>query len=557
MKVNNPNYLNGLTVSAEQINAVVEGGGAGLTTAQTEALGKIEGLEASANEIDLAVSMANISKFNFLNMFAFTKHWQTVGTSSIVLAAKSSINTITCTTISDISSYAVGNYYAITIKYIDSTYLTYVCRSFDKTTGIIKVDRNLEDKEVHSFMMTHKAISEQHLSDYGYKALAQYSYLNTKTFNSLKSIKYSFLPYYGFSATTTDTKVYDSESNVIGNFELIEGSFSTGTTPAENYGFGYKTTMVDLDMGTCSTNRKRYEVRQAVAGQGVRLPLSLGINGWLEAYIGTRWSFEFSAKSGYENRSNGSVTVELRDSVGNVLNNQIIQGSTERVIFPISSVLEDAFLYFYATNSVATLFSINEIMVCEGSISIEDLNNKSVGALGDSWTQFPLTSTDYVAKPTNPYNGVLAEGYQYLTEEYKKIGLTEDNVITTSNFGRGNQTSTWGKYWAKNLIASGSDYVFVLFYTNDNNSRGNFSAVISSEYDFSPTNPYSSVLFSSGGVFASVDYDTYLSNMLSIRKQLSSMGSKLVIVMPSHTSSGAQSNYHSIMNTLIIESLTI
>ena len=52
MKVNNPNYLNGLTVSAEQINAAVEGGGAGLTPEQTAALGKIVGLESSASEID-------------------------------------------------------------------------------------------------------------------------------------------------------------------------------------------------------------------------------------------------------------------------------------------------------------------------------------------------------------------------------------------------------------------------------------------------------------------------------------------------------------------------
>ena len=56
MKVNNPNYLNGLTVSAEQINAAVEGGGAGLTPEQTAALGKIEGLENNAEVLDSLVS---------------------------------------------------------------------------------------------------------------------------------------------------------------------------------------------------------------------------------------------------------------------------------------------------------------------------------------------------------------------------------------------------------------------------------------------------------------------------------------------------------------------
>ena len=55
MKVNNPNYLNGLTVSAEQINAAVEGSGTSLTIEQTAAIAKIEGLEASASEINEAI----------------------------------------------------------------------------------------------------------------------------------------------------------------------------------------------------------------------------------------------------------------------------------------------------------------------------------------------------------------------------------------------------------------------------------------------------------------------------------------------------------------------
>ena len=58
MKVNNPNYLNGLTVSAEQINAAVEGGGAGLTPEQTTTLGKIDGITSSASEIDNSVKIS-------------------------------------------------------------------------------------------------------------------------------------------------------------------------------------------------------------------------------------------------------------------------------------------------------------------------------------------------------------------------------------------------------------------------------------------------------------------------------------------------------------------
>ena len=58
MKVNNPNYLNGLTVSAEQINAAVEGGGAGLTPEQTATLGKLDGITSSASEIDAVVGSA-------------------------------------------------------------------------------------------------------------------------------------------------------------------------------------------------------------------------------------------------------------------------------------------------------------------------------------------------------------------------------------------------------------------------------------------------------------------------------------------------------------------
>ena len=69
MKLNNPDYLNGLTVSAEQINAAVEGGGAGLTPEQAATLGKINGLQSSASEIDNTIENGTIKplKYTLLN----------------------------------------------------------------------------------------------------------------------------------------------------------------------------------------------------------------------------------------------------------------------------------------------------------------------------------------------------------------------------------------------------------------------------------------------------------------------------------------------------------
>ena len=70
MKVNNPNYLNGLTVSVEQINAAVEGGGAGLTPEQTTTLDKLDGITSSASEIDNVVNtFLNTSAPYSKNMF--------------------------------------------------------------------------------------------------------------------------------------------------------------------------------------------------------------------------------------------------------------------------------------------------------------------------------------------------------------------------------------------------------------------------------------------------------------------------------------------------------
>lgn len=100
MKLNNPNYLNGLKSSVEQINAAVEGGGAGLTPEQTTTLDKLEDITSSASEIDrVAKNKMKLIKGKVIEDFSSTTGFTLLGTGGATATLVTEANPFSSTSI--------------------------------------------------------------------------------------------------------------------------------------------------------------------------------------------------------------------------------------------------------------------------------------------------------------------------------------------------------------------------------------------------------------------------------------------------------------------------
>ena len=107
----------------------------------------------------------------------------------------------------------------------------------------------------------------------------------------------------------------------------------------------------------------------------------------------------------------------------------------------------------------------------------------------------------------------------------------------------------------KNLKNNSLDYAICAFYINDNNSVDKFNSNAVSSYDFSLTNPYTSQGSNAGGVFGSVSYDKWLLNIQNIKEQINGIGAKAIMLSPSHTASGSQTNSIMNMNGMFLKNI--
>ena len=558
MKVNNPNYLNGLTVSAEQINAAVEGGGAGLTPEQAATLGKIDGLNSSASEIDNIV--ANYADYTssinniYISTMYYTKNFRTANIVAKVLATKTGDKEITVTTLSDVSNYSTVYNYSIVIKYTNGIYKSYIIDSTNTATGVIILDSLLENYTVDSFMMMHDSNGGQHLSEYGYAGLAQYVFNELQNEKKINRVLWKMNPYeLSSSGAYNNPDIKDSVGNV-----YIDASFLGGTT-----GGGYVANtsnklftsigLVSLNPDMSASQQKRYQIQAGTLGHGVSFPVTLGINGYIELGIGLSYEVNYTTDDLVKHYIRGIAKVELLDSNNNVLFTKSITGGLQKILIPISDTTLTGKLNFTCGADEPVSFSISEIIIWEGEIVTSSLKSKNVGFIGDSWTQYPSSSTDYPSKLLKPYDGTLAEGYQFISRKMEDYSLFKSEMISTRNYGRGGQTSEWGKAWTKLLKNNSLDYGVILFFTNDANSATTYTSGTSTVYDFSPSSPYVSMLYSAGGVFGSVSNSLYLTNLQNIKTQINGMGAKAVILSPAHTSGMPQTSSHMALNGLFIQ----
>ena len=519
-------------------------------------LQNLKGLDSSASEIDLAVgTVLNNTDFNniYINTMYYTKSHKTAPIIEKVIATKTGVAQITVSTVSQISTYDTAQNYSIVIKYTTNIYKSYIIKDMNVTTGVLNLDRNLEDLVVDSFMMMHDSPAGQHLSDYGYAGLSQYVFNELQQERKITSVKWKMNPYeLTGSGSWSNPDIFDLNGNVFLDVSFLGGVNGGGSVP--NGGtMGASIGMIDANPDTSTTQRKRYSIRTGVLGGGVSFPVTLGIDGYIELGIGIKLDTSYVVNS-TTYYARGSVDVKLLDDANNVLFSKNISSSLDKITIPISSSISNGKLTFTAGSAEPTQISISEIIIWEGTIEAVNLKNKSIGLIGDSWTQYPSTSTEYPSKPYFP-NGTIAEGYQFLSVKMQEYSLIKNQIIDTRNYGRGGQTSAWGKFWTKNLKENSLDYAICLFFTNDNNSVDEYTGNIASTYDFSPTSAYTVQLSNAGGVFGSVSYDLWLLNIQNIMNQINGLGAKAIIIMPSHTSSAAQTNSHMNMYGMFIKQM--
>lgn len=211
-----------------------------------------------------------------------------------------------------------------------------------------------------------------------------------------------------------------------------------------------------------------------------------------------------------------------------------------RVDFPSAQAIEVQFLLADSVTSDIRLHGVFIYPKSDDTESAPWTDDVVIAMLGDSWFEKP----DAITGETLPLraDGSTAAGMQFITTKLRERFLADGVRATVHNMGRGGMTSEWGRYWVKEIVKLDPKPTHCLlhFAINDHNSVDEAAGATPSVYDFSPTDMWAALLSSSGGVFGSVSYERWFSNMQWICDYLAKNGIKPVVLMPPITASASQ-----------------
>lgn len=477
----------------------------------------------------------------FINMSTFTKYNTTPSSLGVVnVVSRDDDYTFTVNN-TDISTYT-GKDYVVVIKDDNGIHKPYRLLSVDTSTGVIKTS-NILPTTLDSFMPMFDAVNGQHLSNYGYNAMAEYIYDKIERYEYLKRpVIYKYNPVECTNNAWNDVKARSLDlTEILADFNYeggaTNGGFVTGSDKISNQA----TTSTNTANPTSATiYRKFYTINQRGLGKGVSLKITTSNKtGYAKVFVGVDNLQINNADA--NTLSVGTGKLEFFDNNGVSFFSQEFKGASEEINVPLTPMPFVTMKVTCATSEI-TCLKLSGVYVYEKRDALNSSvfeNGDVVAFLGDSWTQFPnATGGDIL--PKRPDGVTDADGMQFLSERLKSYALENGVTIETINQGRSGMTSAWGKYWLKTLIIDWETkpkYCIINFSINDKNSQGNVPSTPSG-YDFDSDNPWTSI---NGDVFGSVDLDGWLANIKYISDTLLSSGIKPIILMPSWTASFSQS----------------
>ncbi len=359
-----------------------------------------------------------------------------------------------------------------------------------------------------------------HLSRLGYKALAEWFAKNLDL--KLNQRKNKMFGIYSYDETLTQNNQHFVRDGVT----LLEMTKLTGSTVSGgwiNQSEGVPGTFSLQYPQSTSLISSKYAnywmMTQNIADAGVRFILNGGVDGYVRIICGLDFK---------EDVITGKVNVKAISNGVEIYNENLENYGLEEITIPITTNYENITVEISLLSNEATRFTIDVIEVINTYLSNENplkKNNLKVMFMCDSWGCFPNLESG--ESPALRPDGSSLQGLAYFPNHFRNMMEAQGYDIEVYNFSRGNQTSKWGDYWAEEFIdrcPSLPDYCIINFFINDCNSEPNIAGNTPSNYDFSPTDPYSYQMSDAGGVFASTTKEDWFKNINSICRKLRNHG---------------------------------
>lgn len=357
-----------------------------------------------------------------------------------------------------------------------------------------------------------------HLSRNGFKALGEWL--------ANKVVKYGVRTKKTFGIYTLGCDTYEKDLIISGVTKLVMNKINTDTKSGgwidQPNGIVY-TFEVQSPVGApriASKFTKQWRMNQNIAGAGLKFTVDNTTNGYLRLVCGLTAN------------SLGTVQILAKDQNGATVYNEELnnKGVTEINIDVTKDIIKLDF-EISLKSSLFTSFSIDQIEIFQTAKQKDLISDSGTWLFFcDSWGVFPTLESGETSL-NRPDESSLG-GLGYFPERFKSYLSENGKDITLYNFSRGNQTSEWGDYWVEEILnrcPTKSDYAVINFFINDCNSAGNLPST-PSNYDFSPTDPWSYQLSSEGGKFGSTSRQEWLDNMQSICRKLIRNGIQPIVI---------------------------
>lgn len=357
-----------------------------------------------------------------------------------------------------------------------------------------------------------------HLSRNGYKALGEWL--------ANKVVKYGVRTKKTFGIYTLGCDTYEKDLIISGVTKLVMDKINTDTKSGgwidQPNGIVY-TFEVQSPVGVpqiASKFTKQWRMNQNIAGTGLKFTVDNTTNGYLRLVCGLTAN------------SLGTVQILAKDQNGATVYNEELnnKGVTEINIDVTKDIIKLDF-EISLKSSLFTSFSIDQIEILQTAKQKDLISDSGTWLFFcDSWGIFPTLESGETSL-NRPDESSLG-GLGYFPERFKSYLAENGKNITMYNFSRGTQTSEWGDYWVEEILnrcPTKPDYAVINFFINDCNSAGNIPST-PSNYDFSPTDPWSYQLSSEGGKFGSTSRQEWLGNMQSICRKLIRNGIQPIVI---------------------------
>lgn len=401
----------------------------------------------------------------------------------------------------DFSVWGGSKIIMIAVEYSDGTHGNHLVESFTSTECVL-VD--VPSKTIVKLQSMHDAVLGQHLTELGYKALAErlWSYNKRTAFKSklIKSVAFNdhekdstlVNGYYGIRNITTLNR--DLEFKLLNSYPIAWVSIN------------------ELSQTYFINNSPRLTFYpSSTIGAGISIKYNSKSKGFSELYLGTNMSHA------------GSGILEVKKA-GVTVFSQVFKGAVKRIIVPLD--IGNYEFEIKVNESVNVAINLSSISFWHKREISEPIFKKSdkVLFITDSWGEYPITTIE--SEKGIQYNGVKArDGKCTMPEHFRSLfvangGQAEDVQYCT----RGGFTTEWALHWLNDLINTVNPTKIVFhFGINDRNSRNNYPST-ASVYDFDKENIFLEKLYSNGGGFGSVNKDKFTDNLLELKRICISRG---------------------------------